>query len=358
MLRFILRRLLLSIPVLFGIIFLVFALARLLPGDPCVAALGERATEAICSQFNERYGLNDPIPIQFVSYLGDLATGDLGDSIRQGRPVAEILIERLPLTLELTFFALLFAVVVGIGLGLASARRRNSPADVATMVIANLGVSIPVFVLGLVFAFVFAVVLRDTPLALPPSGRLSAGVQVMALTEVWGLQEVSGFPRALLDFVSNMYLITALITGQWGALGDGLKHMILPMVALGTIPMAIIARMTRSSMLDVLGLDYIRTARAKGAAEPLVVRRHALRNALLPVVTVIGLEFAFLIGGLVVTEQVFNINGIGKLFVETVARADYTMIQALVMLVAAFFIFVNFVVDLLYAVLDPRIRYS
>ena len=356
MLRFILRRLLLSIPVLFGIIFLVFALARLLPGDPCVAALGERATEAICSQFNERYGLNDPIPIQFVGYLGDLATGDLGDSIRQGRPVAEILIERLPLTLELTFFALLFAVVVGIGLGLASARRRNSPADVATMVIANLGVSIPVFVLGLVFAFVFAVVLRDTPLALPPSGRLSAGVQVMALTEVWGLQEVSGFPRALLDFVSNMYLITALITGQWGALGDGLKHMILPMVALGTIPMAIIARMTRSSMLDVLGLDYIRTARAKGAAEPLVVRRHALRNALLPVVTVIGLSLGALLSGAVLTETIFNLAGLGRTLTEAILGRDYIVVQALTLVTAIGYLIVNLVVDVLYAFIDPRIR--
>ena len=358
MLRFILRRLLISVPVLFGIIFLVFALARLLPGDPCVAALGERATEAICNAFNERYGLNESVPIQFVRYLGDLARGDLGDSIRQGRPVAEILVERLPLTLELTLFALLFAVVAGIGLGLISARRRNSPADVGTMVLANLGVSIPVFVLGLVLAFLFAVVLRNTPIALPPSGRLSAGVSVMPLVEVWGWEGVTGFPRAALDFISNMYIVTALVTGQWGALGDALKHMILPMVALGTIPMAIIARMTRSSMLDVLGLDYIRTARAKGASEPLVVRRHALRNALLPVVTVIGLSLGALLSGAVLTETIFNLAGLGRTLTEAILGRDYIVVQALTLVTAVGYLVVNLVVDILYAFIDPRIRLS
>ena len=358
MLRFILRRLLLSIPVLFGIIFLVFALARLLPGDPCVAALGERATEQICEQFNARYGLNEPIPIQFVTYLGDLASGDLGDSIRQGRPVAEILVERLPATLELTLFALLFAVVAGVGLGLVSARRRNSPADVGTMVIANIGVSIPVFVLGLVLAFVFAVVLRGTPFALPPSGRLSAGVNVMPLVEAWGMQDLGGFPRAALDFFSNMYVPTALITGQWGALGDALKHLVLPMIALGTIPMAIIARMTRSSMLDVLGLDYIRTARAKGASESLVVRRHALRNALLPVVTVIGLSLGALLSGAVLTETIFNLAGLGRTLTEAIFGRDYIVVQALTLVTAVTYLVVNLVVDVLYAFIDPRIRLS
>ncbi len=358
MLRFILRRLLLSIPVLFGIIFLVFALARLLPGDPCVAALGERATDQICDQFNARYGLNEPIPIQFVNYLGDLASGDLGDSIRQGRPVAEILVERLPATLELTMFALLFAVVVGVGLGLISARRRNSPADVGTMVIANIGVSIPVFVLGLVLAFVFAVVLRGTPFALPPSGRLTAGVNVMPLVEVWGLEGMAGFPRAALDFISNMYVVTALVTGQWGPLGDALKHLILPMVALGTIPMAIIARMTRSAMLDVLGLDYIRTARAKGASEGLVVRRHALRNALLPVVTVVGLSLGALLSGAVLTETIFNLAGLGRTLTEAIFGRDYIVVQALTLVTAVTYLVVNLVVDVLYAFIDPRIRLS
>jgi ABC-type dipeptide/oligopeptide/nickel transport system permease component len=226
------------------------------------------------------------------------------------------------------------------------------------MVLANLGVSIPVFVLGLVLAFLFAVVLRNTPIALPPSGRLSAGVSVMPLVEVWGWEGVTGFPRAALDFISNMYIVTALVTGQWGALGDALKHMILPMVALGTIPMAIIARMTRSSMLDVLGLDYIRTARAKGASEPLVVRRHALRNALLPVVTVIGLSLGALLSGAVLTETIFNLAGLGRTLTEAILGRDYIVVQALTLVTAVGYLVVNLVVDILYAFIDPRIRLS
>lgn len=355
MLRFIARRLVLSIPVLFGIIFLVFALARLLPGDPCVAALGERATDQICDAFNARYGLNEPIPVQFGIYIAQLAQGDLGDSIRQGRPVAEILVERLPVTLELTFFAMLFAIVVGVTLGLLSAIRRNSPLDVSTMVVANLGVSTPVFVLGLVMAAAFAVWLRDTPFSLPPSGRLSAGIRVESLASSWGL-DVTGAPAAILSFLSNMNIPTALITGQWSALGDALRHMILPMVALGTIPMAIVARMTRSSMLEVLGLDYIRTARAKGASERLVLVRHALRNALLPVVTVIGLSLGALLSGAVLTETIFNLPGIGRTITEAITGRDYIVVQALTLVTAVTYLVVNLLVDISYAYLDPRIR--
>jgi peptide/nickel transport system permease protein len=356
MLQFVLRRLLLSIPVLFGIIFLVFALARLLPGDPCVAALGERATERICADFNHRYGLDQPIPIQFVAYLGQLATGDLGDSLRQGRPVAEILIERLPVTLELTLFALAFAIVVGVTLGRLSAMRRNSPVDVGTMILANLGVSIPVFVLGLLLAYLFAVGLRGTPIALPPSGQLSAGVPFEPLAVRWGMAESTGFVRALLDFLSGMKITASLISGQWGAFADALKHMVLPMVALGTIPMAIIARMTRSSMLDVLGLDYIRTARAKGAPERLVVSRHAFRNAMLPVVTVIGLSLGGLLSGAVLTESIFLLPGVGRTLFEAITGRDYIVVQALTLVTAVFYVVINLVVDVSYAYLDPRIR--
>jgi ABC-type dipeptide/oligopeptide/nickel transport system permease component len=356
MLQFILRRLLLSIPVLFGIIFLVFALARLLPGDPCRAALGERATDAICNAFNARFGLNEPIPVQFLTYLGQLASGDLGDSIRQGRPVAEILLERLPVTLELTIFALLFAVVVGVTLGRLSARRRNSPLDVGTMLVANLGVSIPVFVLGLLLAYLFGVVLRGTPIALPPSGQLSPGVAHQSLQQAWGLGQVDGFLGALLTFVSNMVIFSSLITGQWEPFLDGLKHIILPMVALGTIPMAIIARMTRSSMLDVLGLDYIRTARAKGAPERLVMGRHAFRNALLPVVTVVGLSLGALLSGAVLTESIFLLPGLGRTLFEAITGRDYIVVQALTLVTAVSYVLINLVVDISYAYLDPRIR--
>ena len=253
MIQFILRRLLVTIPVLLGIIFVVFALARIVPGDPCRAVLGERATDAVCDDFIHRYGLDQPIPVQFVGYLQQLAAGDLGSSIKHSRPVTTLLIERLPTTIELTILAMIFAIVVGVPLGLISAYRRNSAADVGTMVFANLGVSIPVFVLGLLLAYVFAIVLKDTPFALPPSGRLSTGVDVVPLAVVWGLQDWTGPPRAILDFVSGIYLFSALITGQWGALADAFRHLILPAIALGTIPLAIIARITRSSLLEVLG---------------------------------------------------------------------------------------------------------
>ncbi|HEX2141853.1 MAG TPA: ABC transporter permease [Candidatus Limnocylindria bacterium] len=356
MLQFVVRRLLLSLPVLFGIIFLVFALTRLLPGDPCRAALGERATDAICDAFNARFGLNEPIPVQFVNYLGNLASGDMGNSIRQGRPVAEILVERLPVTLELTLFALMFAVVVGVTLGRLAAMRRNSPIDVATMFLANLGVSIPVFVLGLVLAYLFAVVLRGTPFALPPSGQLSPGIGFQPLAVQWGMQEVEGFPRAVLDFVSGMRVTASLISGQWETFVDGLKHLILPMVALGTIPMAVIARMTRSSMLDVLGLDYVRTARAKGAPERIVRTRHAFRNALLPVVTVAGLSLGSLLSGAVLTESIFLLPGVGRTLFEAITGRDYIVVQAFTLIIAVLYVVINLIVDVSYAYLDPRIR--
>ena len=203
MTRFIIRRLLYSIPVLIGIVLLVFVLARVIPGDPCTATYGEKATPELCAQFAERYGLNLPIWEQFVIYFGSIIQGDLGTSIRYGRPVTDILLERLPVTVELTVVALAFATVVGVTLGLLSATRRNSPVDVSTMVVANLGVSTPVFVLGLLLAFVFAVLLKDTPFALPPSGRVSPGVTVVPLVETWGLQDLSGPLRSVIDFASN-----------------------------------------------------------------------------------------------------------------------------------------------------------
>ncbi len=345
-----------SIPVLLGVVILVFILARIIPGDPCRAALGERATDAICNAFNVRYGLDKPIPIQFLTYVGNVATGDLGDSIRFGRPVSQILVERLPTTVELTVYALIFAAVCGIFLGRLSAIRRNSPIDVATMIVANLGVSIPVFVLGLFFAYLFAVVLKGTPLALPPSGRLTPGMDVVPLAQAWGLKGLAGPPRVLLDFLSNINTINAIVTLNGSLLLDTLRHMILPAVALGTIPMAIIARMTRSSLLDVLGLDYIRTARAKGVKERDVVAKHGMRNALLPVVTVIGLSLGGLLSGAVLTETIFNLAGIGRTITEAIQGRDYIIIQGVVIIVAIIYIVVNLIVDISYALLDPRIR--
>jgi ABC-type dipeptide/oligopeptide/nickel transport system permease component len=379
--RYIVRRLLLAIPVLLGIIFVVFMLARVIPGDPCRAALGERANEALCDAFAVRYGLDKAIipglfkedrafvfrledvpptllDNQFTAYLAQVATGDLGRSIRFNRPVTDVLVERLPLTVELTFFALLFAVSAGVSLGLISAIRRNSAADVFTMLIANLGVSIPIFVLGLVLQYVFAVVLRDTIFALPPSGRTSPGLPVIPLATAWGLQDLQGLPRAILDFISNIYTLNFLLQGQWASLLDALRHLILPAIALGTIALAIVARMTRSSLLEVLGLDYIRTARAKGVDSRTVVRRHAMRNAMLPVVTIMGLQLGALLGGAVLTETIFNLSGVGRTLFEAITGRDFVVIQAFTLVVAVTYVVVNLLVDISYAWLDPRIRLS
>ena len=352
---YIVRRLLLAIPVLFGIVFVVFTLVRLIPGDPCRAALGERATDEICDAYMERRGLNEPIPVQFVAYLGELVRGDLGDSYRQGRPVTEMLIERLPVTIELAVMALLFAVSVGIPLGILSAYKQNSSVDVSTMIVANIGVSMPVFWLGLMLQFIFAVVLKNTAVALPPSGRLSSGVTLEPLYVTWGWQ-VSGGLRTFLDFLSNSNLFNALVTGNWVVLGDSLKHLILPAIALGTIPMAIIARMTRSSLLEVLGLDYIRTARAKGLGEGAVIMRHGLRNAMLPIVTIIGLQFGILLAGAVLTETIFGLSGVGRSLYEAITARDYRVVEGFTLIIAIIFVVVNLVVDVSYAYLDPRVR--
>ncbi len=379
MIRFILRRLIVTIPVLLGIVFIVFVTSRLIAGDPCRAILGERATDAVCEPFIQRYGLDkailpglfredhelvfrlQDIPAtlvdnQFTLYLASLAQGDLGDSIKFSRPVAELLIERLPATIELTFFALLIAVVVGVPLGLISGYRHNSSVDVGTMGLANLGVSIPVFVLGLVLAYIFAVVLKDTPFALPPSGRLSSGIAVIPLVETWGLEDTQGPIRVLLDFVSGLYVLNTLITGQWEALVDAGRHLILPAIALATIPLAIIARITRSSLLEVLGQDYVRTARAKGLDERSVVLKHATRNALLPVITVIGLQLGGLLAGAVLTETVFNLAGVGRSVYEAITGRDYMVIQGFTIVIAFIYVAVNLFVDISYTFLDPRVR--
>ena len=347
---------LVAIPVLLGIVFIVFALARVVPGDPCRAVLGERATDEICNEFIHRNGLDQPIPVQFLAYLQQLAAGDLGTSIKHSEPVTALLIQRLPTTIELTIMAMIFAVCVGVPLGLISAYRHNSKTDVGTMVFANFGVSMPVFVLGLLLAFLFAIVLKNTPFALPPSGRLSSGVTVTPLAVVWGLQNLDGPLRAILDFVSGIYIFSSLITGQWGATVDAFRHLILPAIALGTIPLAIIARITRSSLLEVLGQDYVRTARAKGLAERSVVLKHATRNALLPVVTIIGLQLGALLSGAVLTETVFNLAGVGRSLYEAITGRDYVVIQGFTLLIAVIYVVINLAVDISYGFLDPRVR--
>ncbi len=355
---FILRRIFLTIPVLIGILVVTFILLRSIPGDPCVAILGERATPEICNAYNERYGLNKSIPEQLVIYLGRTLRGDLDQSFRFGRPVADLIIERLPTTIELAFSALIFAIIVGIPLGIISAYRQNSALDVGTMMGANFGVSMPVFWLGLMLAYLFGVVLKDTPFALPPSGRLEAGANYAPFYVVWGLAESERAASGLMVFISRLNIFNGVLTLNFQQIVDALRHLILPAIAVGTIPLAIIARMMRSSLLEVLRRDYVRTARAKGLSEFVVVVGHAVKNALLPVVTIIGLSFGGLLSGAVLTETVFGLSGIGRILFDGITARDYTLVQGITIVTAVAFIVINLVVDVLYGYLDPRIRLS
>ncbi|KAF0111081.1 MAG: peptide/nickel transport system permease protein [Chloroflexi bacterium] len=354
--QFIGRRLLLLIPVMLGVVLVTFIIVRLIPGDPCVTMLGERATPAKCEAFLERYGLNDNIAVQFGRYLVNLAKGDFGNSIRFTRPVVDLIAERLPLTMELTMLAMLFSTVVGIFLGVISAIKRNTIIDTITMIIANIGVSMPVFWLGLLLAYFFALTLKGTPFALQPSGRFSAEMALIPLAEVWGLTNLKGIQKFVVELMSNTVLINCIFTGNWSIFWDSLKHLILPAVAVGTIPMSITARMTRSSLLEVMGLDYVRTARAKGLIERKVISKHAMRNAMIPIVTIIGIETGSLLSGAVLTETVFSLPGVGTALIGAILARDYPVIQGFTLVIAFIFVLVNLIVDLSYAYLDPRIR--
>ena len=357
MISYISRRSLLAIPVLIGIIVVVFLLIRAIPGEPCTALLGELATEEACNRFNEANGLNEPIIVQLGIYLKNVVTFNLGESISFSRPVTQLLIERLPLTTELALTALTIAVGVGVPMGIVAARRHNSIVDTGTMTFANIGVSMPVFWLGLMLAYLFALVLKDTPFVLPPSGRLSPGVFPIPYYEVWGWEFTEGSTWAKFnEYISNHFIFNTFITGQWEVFWDAVRHMILPAVALATIPLAIIARITRSSLLEVMGKDYIRTARAKGAKESSVVRSHALRNSMLAVVTIIGLQLGALLGGAILTETVFNLAGVGRSLFEAITARDYAVVQGFTVVIAGIYVIVNLLVDLSYAFLDPRIR--
>jgi peptide/nickel transport system permease protein len=357
MTQYAIRRILYSIPVVFGILLVTFVMARSIPGDPCKAMLGEKASADVCERFIRQHGLDRPIPVQFGIYMKEMLSGNFGNSIRYSRPVTTILLERLPTTVELGLTALFIAVIIGIPAGIISAIRRNSALDVGVMVAANTGVSMPVYWLGLMLAYVFALLLRDTPFWLPPSGRLSAGVHPIPFYEVFHWNVVQGtFTFVVLKFIANMYIPNSIITGNWEVLADVIKHLILPSVALSTIPLAIIARMTRSSMLEVLGQDYIRTARAKGLIERVVVMKHALRNALLPVVTIIGLQVGTLFAGAVLTETIFGFAGVGRMLFEAITARDFPIVQAFTIVIAIGYVGANLLVDLSYVFIDPRIK--
>jgi peptide/nickel transport system permease protein len=357
MVQYTIRRIILSIPVLIAILVVTFLLARAIPGDPCKAILGEKASPEACERFTIRNGLDKPVPVQFAIYMQNVMRGDLGDSLRFGRPVSIILIERLPMTIELGITAMIIALAVGIPAGILSAVNRNSAADVITMIGANIGVSLPVFFLGLLLVYLFAVFLKDTPFQLPPSGRISAGLKAVPFYEMFEIPlEEESFKFHVYEFIANLYIFNSIITQNWEVLKDVLRHLILPAVALSTIPLSIIARMTRSSMLEVLGLDYVRTAKAKGLPNRKVIFKHALRNALLPVVTIAGLQLGGILSGAVLTETIFGLAGVGLSMFEAITSRDFPIIQGLVVVVAFVYVLFNLLVDLSYAFLDPRIR--
>ncbi|MDP6017615.1 MAG: ABC transporter permease [Candidatus Latescibacteria bacterium] len=334
MTAFILRRLALLIPTLAGISVVVFLMIYLVPGDPAQVMLGERANAETLAALRQELGLDQPFHIQLGHFIGDLLTGNLGRSFRTHEKITVEIFQRFPATVELTMAAMLFAIVGGLSLGMVSAVRRGGMVDYLSMTVATAGISMPVFWLALILILLFAV---EIPL-LPISGRMSASIYLEAHT--------------------GLYVVDAILAADLVALGDVLRHLALPAITLGTIPLAVIARMTRSSLLEILGEDYIRTARAKGLSPLIVLLRHAVRNAFIPTLTVIALEFGYLLGGAIITETIYAWPGIGRwLFLAVLAR-DFRAVQGGVLLIATLFILVNLVADVLYAWLDPRIRYS
>jgi peptide/nickel transport system permease protein len=342
MTRYIIKRFLTIVPVLFGISVLVFAFIRLIPGDVATAMLGERATPQRIAAVRAELGLDKPLIEQYVIYMSKVVRGDLGKSIVRGDSVTKDLLRRFPATIELALAAILVALVVGIPAGVISAVRRNSVFDNVSRLVALTGVSMPIFWLGLMLSWFFGVQLR----LLPTGGRLTATLDIATL-EVFGR-----------EIRTNSYILDSILAFDMVALLDVLRHLLLPALALGTIPMAIIARMTRSSMLEVMSQDYIRTASAKGLTERTVVIRHALKNALLPVVTVIGLQVGRLLSGAILTETIFAWPGIGSWLYDSIISRDYPIVQGTTMFIAAIFVMVNLAVDVLYAMLDPRIRFD
>ena len=334
MLNYIGKRLLHLIPVLLGMVFIVFLIIRAIPGDPAQVILGQQATEEAMKNLTEKLGLNDPWYVQFFDYIKGLLTGDLGESLRTKREIAEEIWPYLAATFELAIFAIIIAVIVGMNAGIISAWFQNSWFDYIAMVVALIGVSMPIFWLGLMEQWIFSIQLDW----LPTSGRQEVRDPVKAIT--------------------NFYVIDTLIQGRFDQFWVVVKHLILPGIALATIPMAIIARMTRASMLEVMRSDYIRTARAKGQKMFVVIYKHALKNALIPVLTVIGLQLGMLLGGAILTETIFSWPGIGRYIYEAIGYRDYPVIQSGILIIAFIFIMINLIVDILYSFIDTRIKYN
>lgn len=332
MFRFVIRRLLQVVPTLIGLSILLFVWLHRLPGGPESALLGERATPERMAQVREMLGLNEPLHIQYVKFLRRLLHLDLGNSTTYGRPVTTEFLERFPATIELTIVAMVIAIGVGIPLGYFAARRRGRLWDSGSVGLSLIGISIPVFFLAYLLKLIFAIELH----LLPTTGRQSSDINATRVT---------GF-----------YVLDGLLTQEFDAAADALLHLILPGLALASIPLAVIVRMTRASVLEVLGEDYVRTAEAKGLTERIVRGRHVLRNAMLPVATAIGLLTGALLSGAVLTESVFSLNGIGSYVREAIAYHDYPGLMGFILLFALIYVVVNLVVDLSYSLIDPRVR--
>jgi len=333
-LRYVVRRLLLLVPILLGVSLLIFFWIRALPGSPAESLLGERATPQLVHQLRERYGLDKPVYQQYFAYLKTTLHGDFGVSVATHRQVADEIKQRFPATIELAIAAMLFATVVGVPLGFFAAKKYGGFFDHATLVGSLLGISVPIFFLAILLKYFFSVKWQ----LLPSVGREDVTLNTPHPT--------------------NFYILDAIIARDWNALWDAIQHLILPAIALGSIPLAVITRITRASVLDVQNEDYVRTARAKGLAPRDVDRRHVLRNALLPITTIIGLQTGLLLSGAVLTETVFAWPGMGSWLRDAIFARDYPVLQGGILFLAVVFVMVNLIVDLSYAVINPRIRYS
>jgi len=322
------------IPVLIGMTLVVFSIIHAIPGNPAQIILGQRATKEAMAELTSKLGLDQPLYIQYFSYIKGLLTGDLGESIKTKTAISEEIWPYLAATIELSIVALIIAIIIGVNAGIISAWFQNSWFDYTAMVLALIGVSMPIFWLGLMEQWGFAIMLEW----LPTAGRENVRDPVNAITD--------------------LYLIDTLLNGRIDQFWDVVRHLILPGFALATIPMAIIARITRSSMLEVMRSDFIRTARAKGLRMFWVIYKHSLKNAVIPVLTVIGLQTGLLLGGAILTETIFSWPGIGRYIFDAISYRDYPVIQSGILVVATFFVFINLIVDLLYAVIDPRIKYN
>lgn len=334
MLRFVLRRLALMVPVLFGLSVLLFLWVRALPGDPARALLGQRATPEGIAAVNEAYGFEEPLLAQYFLYVKALLSGDFGRSIFTGQPVMTSFVEKFPGTIELAVTALLLAIVIGVPLGYLAARHRGRALDTFVVSGSLLGVVTPVFFLAILLKLVFADMLGWLPTSLRQDARLDA------------------------THITNFYVLDGLLTREWDAALNAMTHLVLPAIALGTIPLAIIVRITRASVAEVLDEDYVRTARAKGLGRAVVSRRHVLRNALLPVVTTIGLQAGLLLSGAVLTETVFAWNGIGRYLFDAISQRDYPVLQGFILFIAITYALINLAVDVAYGLIDPRVRVS